>query len=122
MPIIFPSPDSKDVPGFRLLTRWYLRNKTTWLPRFPATRGKCSSHVDRLSGGLQEESCILSVPATLRDNAEWHETVSGVNILAGTDPRCNVKPGQEDASTAIPKYVHKTLLLNIFTDHGFFTK
>jgi len=40
------------------------------------------------SGGLQEESCILSVPCvTLRDNTERPETVEvGANVLAGTEP------------------------------------
>jgi len=40
------------------------------------------------SGGVQEESCILSVPCvTLRENTERPETIdTGSNILAGTDP------------------------------------
>ena len=39
------------------------------------------------SGGVQEESCILNVPAvTLRDNTERPETLEvGSNILAGVD-------------------------------------
>lgn len=41
------------------------------------------------SGGVQEESCILNVPAvTLRDNTERPETLEvGSNILAGVDKR-----------------------------------
>jgi len=40
------------------------------------------------SGGVQEESCILSVPCvTLRKNTERPETIdTGSNILAGTNP------------------------------------
>jgi len=40
------------------------------------------------SGGIQEESCILSVPCvTLRENTERPETIDvGANILAGTNP------------------------------------
>lgn len=40
------------------------------------------------SGGIQEESCILSVPCvTLRRNTERPETIdTGSNILAGTNP------------------------------------
>lgn len=40
------------------------------------------------SGGIQEESCILSVPCvTLRENTERPETVEvGSNRVAGTDP------------------------------------
>jgi UDP-N-acetylglucosamine 2-epimerase (non-hydrolysing) len=40
------------------------------------------------SGGLQEESCILSVPCvTLRENTERPETINtGSNILSGTHP------------------------------------
>lgn len=40
------------------------------------------------SGGLQEESCILSVPCvTFRENTERPETIDvGSNILSGTDP------------------------------------
>jgi len=40
------------------------------------------------SGGVQEESCILSVPCvTLRDNTERPETIdTRGNILAGTNP------------------------------------
>lgn len=40
------------------------------------------------SGGIQEEACILGVPAvTIRENTERPETVeAGANVLAGTDP------------------------------------
>lgn len=40
------------------------------------------------SGGLQEESCILSVPCvTFRENTERPETIDvGSNMLSGTDP------------------------------------
>lgn len=40
------------------------------------------------SGGVQEESCILSIPCvTLRDNTERPETIEvGSNILAGASP------------------------------------
>jgi len=40
------------------------------------------------SGGVQEESCILSIPCvTLRDNTERPETLEvGANILAGAVP------------------------------------
>jgi len=40
------------------------------------------------SGGVQEESCILSIPCvTLRDNTERPETIEvGANILAGAVP------------------------------------
>jgi len=45
------------------------------------------------SGGVQEESCILSVPCvTLRDNTERPETLeAGSNMLAGTSPDTIVK-------------------------------
>lgn len=40
------------------------------------------------SGGVQEEACILRVPAvTLRENTERPETIDvGANMLVGTDP------------------------------------
>lgn len=45
------------------------------------------------SGGVQEESCILSVPCvTLRENTERPETLdAGSNILAGTNPEKMLK-------------------------------
>ena len=48
------------------------------------------------SGGVQEETCILSVPCvTLRDNTERPETLSvGANMLAGTDPECILAAAQ----------------------------
>lgn len=52
MPVHIPdaTPNSKDGPDFRPLHGWYLRNKITWLPRFPTTRVKCSFLVDRFWG------------------------------------------------------------------------
>jgi UDP-N-acetylglucosamine 2-epimerase (non-hydrolysing) len=44
------------------------------------------------SGGVQQESCVLGVPAvTLRDSTEWTETVRiGANVLAGVRPEAIV--------------------------------
>jgi UDP-N-acetylglucosamine 2-epimerase (non-hydrolysing) len=44
------------------------------------------------SGGVQQEACILRVPAvTLRDNTEWTETLDiGANMLAGVNPQAVV--------------------------------
>ena len=49
------------------------------------------------SGGLQEESCILSVPCvTLRENTERPETINvGSNVLAGTDADTLVEKSRE---------------------------
>lgn len=49
------------------------------------------------SGGVQEESCILSVPCvTLRENTERPETIEvGSNVLAGTDPARIQETGEE---------------------------
>lgn len=40
------------------------------------------------SGGVQQESCILSIPCvTLRETTEWEGTLNnGANTLVGTDP------------------------------------
>lgn len=52
------------------------------------------------SGGVQQESCIHSVPAvTLRENTEWIETLDhGANRLAGTDKEQIVRAAEEALS------------------------